>query len=126
MIENIYSSKAPQAIGPYSQAVKANGLIFVSGQLPLDPLTGILISGDISYLTKLILTHIEAILLEAQSSLKKVVKTEVFLINLNDFTSMNEEYEKFFIYKPYPARQTIEVSKLPKGSPIEISCIALA
>lgn len=126
MIEKISSSNAPKAIGPYSQAIKANGFIFVSGQLPLDPVTGALTTGDIAILTRQVIINIETILQASGSSLQKVVRVDIFLTDLKDFSEMNEEYEKHFKYEPYPARQTIQVSKLPKDASIEISCIALA
>ncbi|MBS0654294.1 MAG: reactive intermediate/imine deaminase [Verrucomicrobia bacterium] len=120
---------APAAIGPYSQAIVVEGsrsLVFVSGQLPIDPKTGNLIQRDIAALTKQTLDNIEAILLASSSSLHNVVRTEVFLVDLKaDFQGMNEEYAKRFNPESPPARQTIQVAALPKGSLIEISCIAL-
>lgn len=120
---------APSAIGPYSQAIVVQGnhsFVFVSGQLPIDPKTGELIQGDIKALTKQTLDNIEAILIASSSSLYNVVKTEIFLKDLKrDFDGMNEEYAKRFNPQAPPSRQTIQVSELPKGSFIEISCIAL-
>lgn len=123
------TDKAPSAIGPYSQAIVVQGnhfLVFVSGQLPIDPKTGELIEGDIQALTKQTLDNIEAILIASSSSLDNVVKTEIFLKDLQrDFKGMNEEYAKRFNPLTPPSRQTIQVSDLPKGSSIEISCIAV-
>jgi 2-iminobutanoate/2-iminopropanoate deaminase len=127
-IKKIVTKAAPVALGPYSQAimVKENqALVFVSGQLPVDPRTGELIQGDIKAMTCQTLDNIEAILLESSSSLYSVVKAEVFLTNLQDFNAMNEEYAKRFNPDTPPARQTIQVSRLPKDSPLEISCIAV-
>lgn len=129
-LKRIMTDKAPSAIGPYSQAIVVEGdhsLVFVSGQLPVDPKTGELIQGDIKVLTKQILDNIEAILIASSSSLYNVVKTEIFLKDLKrDFDEMNEEYAKRINPQAPPSRQTIQVSDLPKGSIIEISCIALA
>ncbi len=128
-IKKIESPLAPKAIGPYSQAimVAANQrLIFVSGQLPTDPITGDLIQGNIQVLTKRVIQNIEVILKEAGSCLKNVVRTDIFLKDLkNDFSGMNEEYAKHFCITTPPARQTVQVSELPKGASIEISCIAV-
>lgn len=128
-IKKIESPLAPPAIGPYSQAIQVNAnshLIFVSGQLPVDPETNQLITGTIQELTKRVIQNIEVILKEAGSSLKNVVRTDIFLKDLrNDFAGMNEEYAKHFCPEIPPARQTIEVSELPKGARIEISCIAV-
>lgn len=120
---------APSAIGPYSQVIIVHGshsLVFVSGQLPIDPKTGELIEGNIKVLTKQILDNIEAILIASSTSLYNMVRTEVFLKDLKrDFNDMNEEYAKRFNPEVPPTRQTIQISDLSKGSPIEISCIAL-
>src|SRR5262245_18160782 len=129
LLKKIKTDKAPSAIGPYSQAIVVQGnhsLVFVSGQLPIDPKTGELIQGDIKALTKQTLDNIEAILIASSSSLYNVVKTEVFLKDLKrDFDGMNEEYAKRFNPQTPPSRQTIQIADLPKGSSIEISCIAL-
>jgi 2-iminobutanoate/2-iminopropanoate deaminase len=125
--QKIYTDKAPPALGPYSQAILAPPraqLLFISGQLPLDLATGELIQGDIQLLTRSTLHHIEAILKAAHSDLASILRVEVFLTDLKkDFPGMNAEYSIFFSDSP-PARQTIQVSALPKGSPLEISCIA--
>lgn len=124
--KKINSSKAPAALGPYSQAVAVQNLIFVSGQLPLDPETGKIVQGEIGVLTKRVIQNLEAILLAAGSDLSKVVRTDVFLKDLKkDFTAMNEEYALHFGNAVPPARQTVQVSGLPLDSPIEISCIAI-
>lgn len=124
----IATEDAPKALGPYSQAIAVpqSGLIFVSGQLPIDPVTGQLLQGDIKLLTRQVIKNIEAILKAAGSSLQLVVRTDVFLKDLKrDFQGMNEEYAQWFTGEAAPARQTIQVADLPLGSPIEISCIAL-
>jgi 2-iminobutanoate/2-iminopropanoate deaminase len=128
-LKKIMTDLAPSAIGPYSQAIVIEGkhsLVFVSGQLPIDPKTGELIQGDIKALTKQTLDNIEAILIASSSSLNNVIRTEIFLKDLKrDFKGMNEEYAKHFNPQTPPSRQTIEVAGLPKDSLIEISCIAL-
>jgi 2-iminobutanoate/2-iminopropanoate deaminase len=125
----IETEQAPKAIGPYSQGVTAphgTSLVFVSGQLPIDPTTGKLIEGDIKALTQRVIDNIEAILKAAGSDLKHVVRTDVFLKDLKkDFGQMNEAYATRFTGATPPARQTIQVPELPLGSPIEISCIAI-
>lgn len=126
--KKVETAEAPKALGPYSQAIIAQGssLLFVSGQLPIDPKTGKLLEGDIKSLTKQVLDNIDAILKAGGSSFEQVVRTEVFLKDVkSDFAGMNEEYGKRFTGKMPPARQTIQVADLPLGSPIEISCIAL-
>lgn len=129
-LQRVTTDKAPAAIGPYSQAIVVKGspsLVFVSGQLPIDPGTGELIVGDIKALTKQTLDNLEAILLASSSSMEKVVRVDVFLKDLkNDFSGMNEEYAKRFNPLAPPARQTLQAADLPKHSPIEISCIAFA
>jgi 2-iminobutanoate/2-iminopropanoate deaminase len=124
-MKNVTTDLAPKAIGPYSQAVEANGFVFVSGQLPIDPQTGKIVEGDIKALTTRIIDNIEAILKEAGSSLDKVVRTDVFLTDLKDFALMNEVYGSRFKGSVLPARQTIQVSALPMSSCIEISCVAI-
>jgi len=121
----IKTNKAPEAIGPYSQGVKVEkgGLIFVSGQIPINPESKELVSGSIGDETRQILVNLKAILEEAKSGLDKVVKTCVFLKNMDDFAQMNQVYSEFFKKDP-PARSTVEVSRLPKGVRIEIEAIA--
>ncbi len=121
----ISTSKAPAAIGPYSQAIKANGFLFCSGQIPLIPETMELIEHDITKQTQQVLQNLEAVLQEAGSSKNEVVKTTIFLADFNDFTIVNEIYGQFF-GEHKPARATVEVSRLPKDVLIEIECIAIA
>ena len=125
MRDVIATEKAPKAIGPYSQAIRANGFVFVSGQIPLDPGTQQLIEGDVRAQTDRVLRNIQGILQGAGTSMEKVVKTTVFLKNMGEFTAMNEVYGKFFGTNP-PARATVEVSRLPKDVMVEIEVIALA
>ena len=127
-MKKIHSDQVPKAVGPYSQAVSCsnnNELIFVSGQLPVDPKTGKFVDGDIRALTEQIINNIEAILHVAGSDLKKVVRTEVFMIDLKEFAQMNEVYSKRFVGDVLPARQTVQVAGLPMGARLEISCIAI-
>jgi len=119
----ISTSNAPSAIGPYSQAVCANGFIFVSGQLPIDHQTNQIVADDIKLQTKTVIENIIAILTAANSSLDKVVKTTVFLRDMNDFAAMNEIYAGYF-ENSLPARATIEVRRLPKDVAVEIEVIA--
>ncbi len=114
----------PKAIGPYSQAIKANGLVFLSGQIPLDPSTQQLITGEVAAQTERVLQNISAILEAAGTSLSRVVKTTVFLKSMNDFAAMNEVYGRHFSTEP-PARSTVEVARLPKDVLVEIDVIAL-
>lgn len=123
-MEKIETGEAPAALGPYSQAVKVGQLVFVSGQLPIEAQSGKLLESDIASQTKLIIQNLAAILKKSGTSLDKVVRCDVFLTDLNNFKSMNEEYGKHFNAKCPPARQTVQVAALPLGSPIEISCIA--
>lgn len=124
MREIISTKDAPQAIGPYSQAIKANGFIFVSGQIPIDPTTQQVIAGDVGAQTDRVLRNLSEILEAAGSGLGKVVRTTVFLKNMTDFAAMNEVYGKYFSSSP-PARSTIEVARLPKDVLVEIDVIAL-
>lgn len=123
MKKAIATSQAPAAIGPYSQAIEAGGMVFVSGQLPIDPATGNFVEGGIKELTAQSLTNIKHILEEAGLTMNNVVKTCVFLADINDFAEMNEVYATFF-EAPFPARSAMAVKTLPKGSRIEIECIA--
>ena len=125
MREVISTKDAPQAIGPYSQAVKANGFIFVSGQIAIDPSTQQVITGDLAAQTDRVLRNLSEILEAAGSGLGRVVRTTVFLKNMGEFTAMNEVYAKYFSSAP-PARSTVEVSRLPKDVLVEIDVIALA
>lgn len=120
----IQTDKAPAAIGPYSQAINSGaGLVFVSGQLPIDPATGAFPEGGVKEQTRQSLTNAKAILEEAGLGLNKVVKTTVFLADMADFAAMNEVYAQFF-QAPYPARSAVAVKTLPKGALVEIECIA--
>lgn len=121
----IATDLGPKAIGPYSQAIKSNGLVFLSGQIPLDPATQQLIVGDVAAQTERVLQNISAILEAAGTSLAQVVKTTVFLKNMGDFAAMNEVYGRHFMAEP-PARSTVEVARLPKDVLVEIDVIALA
>ena len=121
----VRTEAAPAAIGPYSQAVLANGLVFAAGQVPLDPKTGQLVPGDIRVQTKRVMENLSQVLAAAGSSMDKVVKTTVFLRDLNDFGTMNEIYGEYFKENP-PARSTVQVAKLPRDAAVEIEIIALA
>lgn len=125
MRDVISTDQGPKAIGPYSQGIRANGWVFLSGQIPLDPATQQLIEGDITAQTRRVLQNIEGILTAAGTSLKNVVKTTVFLKNMGDFAAMNEVYGQFFTQNP-PARSTVEVARLPKDVLVEIEVTALA
>ena len=125
MREVIVTKDAPQAIGPYSQAIKANGLIFVSGQVAIDPATQQVISGDVAVQTERILKNISAVLQAAGSSLGQVVRSTVFLKNMGDFGAMNQAYARYFDAAP-PARTTVEAARLPRDVLVEIDVIALA
>ena len=125
MREVIATDQAPQAIGPYSQAIRAEGLIFTSGQVAIDPATQQVIAGDISSQTDRVLKNLAAILQASGSSLEKVLRCTVFLKNMGDFTAMNEVYGRYFKQLP-PARSTVEVARLPKDVLVEIDMIALA
>ena len=124
MKEIISTENAPGAIGPYSQAVKAGNMIFCSGQIPIDPKTGEFVSDDVAEQTEQVLRNLNAVLEAAGSSLNNVVKTTVFLADMNDFVAMNEVYARFFSENK-PARATVQVSALPKGANVEIDAIAV-
>jgi len=125
MRDVISTEDAPQAIGPYSQAMRANGFVFVSGQVAIDPTTQQVIDGDVAFQTDRVLKNLVAILKAAGSGLEKVVRSTVFLKNMSDFTAMNQVYGRYFSSTP-PARSTVEVSRLPKDVLVEIDVIALA
>jgi 2-iminobutanoate/2-iminopropanoate deaminase len=125
MREVIATNAAPKAIGPYSQAIKTNGFVFVSGQIPLDPATQQLIEGDVEAQTERVLQNLSGILKAAGSSLAQVVKCGVFLKSMSDFAAMNEVYGRYFTQAP-PARATVEVARLPKDVLVEIDVIAIA
>lgn len=122
--QRIQTANAPQAIGPYSQAICTDTLIFVSGQIPLDPATGQLIEGDIQVQTHQVMQNLQAVLAAAGSSLAHVVKTTIFLTDIEEFALVNQLYGEFFASDP-PARSTVQVAALPKGARIEIDAVAL-
>jgi 2-iminobutanoate/2-iminopropanoate deaminase len=125
MREVISTPNAPQAIGPYSQAIRANGFIFISGQIPIDPKTQKIVEGGVALQTEQVIKNLEAILRAAGSTLEKVVRTGVFLKDMGEFAAMNDVYERFFP-QAAPARSTVEVARLPKDVRVEIDVIALA
>jgi 2-iminobutanoate/2-iminopropanoate deaminase len=125
MRDRVQTEDAPKAIGPYSQAIKANGVVYASGQIPLDPATMQIVEGGIREQTERVMNNLSAVLQAAGSSLDRVVKTTVFLADLADFADMNETYGRFFGEIP-PARSTVQVSRLPRDVRIEIDVIALA
>lgn len=125
MKEIIQTEHAPQAIGPYSQAVKVNGWIFASGQIPIDPGTGQFVTGGIKEQTEQVLKNLAAVLQAAGSDLNNVVKTTVFLVDMGEFAAMNEVYGTFFSEQP-PARATVQAARLPRDARVEIEVIALA
>lgn len=124
MIETVATDRGPKAIGPYSQAVRANGFVFLSGQIPLDPKTQQVVEGDAAVQTERVLENLKGVVEAAGSSLQHVVKTTVFLADMNDFATMNEVYSRYFSKHP-PARSTVQVSRLPKDVRVEIDLIAL-
>ena len=125
MKDVIVTDLGPKAIGPYSQAVRANGLVFLSGQIALDPRTQELVPGDITAQTERVLENVKAILQAAGSSLEKVVRTTVFLADMNEFSAMNQVYAHYF-QKDFPARSTVQAARLPRDVRVEIDAIALA
>lgn len=125
MKDVVATAGAPKAIGPYSQAIRANGFVFCSGQIALDPATNQLIQGDVVAQTDRVLKNLTAVLQQAGTSLDKAVKTTVFLKSMGDFAAMNETYGKYFTSNP-PARSTVEVARLPKDVLVEIDVIAIA
>lgn len=120
----IRTDKAPEAIGPYSQGIQTGGVIFTSGQIPIDPSTGTVVAGDIRNQTEQVIRNLTAVLKASCADLSHVVKTTVFLRDMNDFSQFNEVYATFFT-KPYPARSTVEVSRLPRDVLIEIEAVAV-
>ena len=119
----ISSPDAPKAIGPYSQAVRAGQLLFASGQIPTDPATGAIVDGDVAAQTRRVFDNLNAVLKAANLSFANVVRTTVFLADMNDFAAMNEVYGQYFS-EPYPARATVQVARLPKDARVEIDVIA--
>lgn len=124
MKEIITTEDAPAAIGPYSQAVKTGNMVFCSGQIPIDPKTGEFVSDDVGEQTHQVLKNLSAVLDAAGTDLHNVVKTTVFLADMNDFTAMNEVYAEYF-RENKPARATVQAARLPKDARVEIECIAL-
>ena len=123
MKQAVSSPDAPKAIGPYSQAVRAGQLLFVSGQVPLDPATGQIVSGDIAAQTRRVFDNLGAVLKAGGRSFADVVRMTVFLADMNDFAAVNEVYGTYFS-EPYPARATVQVARLPKDARVEIDVIA--
>lgn len=123
MREIIATNDAPKAIGPYSQAVKAGGLVFISGQIPIDPKTGMVLQSDIKTQTKLVMENVSAIIAAAGCAMSDIVKATIYLKNMADFAIVNEVYGSYFPVDP-PARATVEVSRLPKDVSVEIDFIA--
>ena len=123
-MKQIHTDNAPKALGPYSQAIEAGGMVFASGQVPIDPATDQFVKGDIKEQTRQALTNAQAILREAGTDLHHVVKTTVFLSDMDNFAAMNEVYAEFFA-QPYPARSAVAVKTLPKGALVEVECIAV-
>ncbi|MCH9631857.1 MAG: 2-iminobutanoate/2-iminopropanoate deaminase [Chlamydiae bacterium] len=124
-LEATHTARAPSAIGPYSQAIKYGDLLFVSGQIPLDPASMKIVDGNVSEQAQLVLSHLKAILEDSGLTMANVIKTEVFLANMDDFKAVNDVYATFFNEDdPKPARQAFEVARLPLDAKLEISCIA--
>ena len=123
MKKTISTTNAPAAIGPYSQAIQVGNLVYTSGQIPIDPTTGALVEGGIKEQTRQSLLNVRAVLEEAGMSMDNVVKTTVFMADMNDFTDMNAVYAEFFS-EPYPARSAVAVKTLPKGALVEIEVVA--
>ena len=123
MRQSVSTSQAPQAIGPYSQGIRAGGLLFVSGQIPLDPATGVMVVGDIADQTRRVFQNLEEILKAAGASFDHVVRTTVYLADMGDFAAMNEVYGTYFS-SPAPARSTIQAAALPRNARVEIDVIA--
>jgi len=122
-VRTVHTDHAPQAIGPYSQAVVVDGWVFCSGQIPIDPKTGNVIPGDVGAQTDRVLANLKAVLEAAGASLARVVKTTVFLTNMDDFKAMNDVYGRYLGERP-PARATVEVGRLPRDVRVEIECVA--
>ncbi|MBU3853949.1 MAG: RidA family protein [Candidatus Paraprevotella stercoravium] len=120
----LHTEKAPAAIGPYSQAIEVNGFVFASGQIPIDPATGEMVQGGVQEQTRQALTNASEVMKAAGLDLSHVVKTTVFLADMNDFAAMNEVYATFFS-APFPARSAVAVKALPKGALVEVECIAV-
>ena len=124
MMEIVSTDKAPGAIGPYSQAIKANGMVFCSGQIPIDPATGEFVSSEIAEQTEQVFKNLIAVLEAGGTSFDNVVKTTVFLADMGDFTAMNDVYARYF-GETKPARATVQAARLPRDARVEIECIAI-
>jgi len=120
----VSSPNAPKAIGPYSSALAAGGLLFISGQVPIDPATGSMVQGDIGAQTRRVLDNVGALLTSASLRFSDVVRTTVFLADMNDFAAMNEVYRTYFS-EPFPARSTVQAARLPRDARVEIDAIAM-
>ena len=123
-MKSIHTNQAPAAIGPYSQAIEANGMIFASGQIPIDPATGQFVEGGIQEQTRQALTNARNILQAAGTDMENVIKTTVYLSDIHNFAAMNEVYAQFFT-EPFPARSAVAVKDLPKGALVEIEGLAI-
>ncbi len=123
MNEVVSTQDAPGAIGPYSQAIKTGGMVFCSGQIPIDPTTGEFVASDVAAQTEQVIKNLDAVLKAAGTGLSNVIKTTVFLADMNDFAAMNEVYSKFF-NENKPARATVQAARLPRDARVEIECIA--
>jgi reactive intermediate/imine deaminase len=123
MTDPITTKDAPAAIGPYSQAVRAGGYVFLSGQIPLDPVTGQMVQGDVAAQADRVLKNLQAILAAAGSGFADVVRTTIYLVDMAHFATVNEVYARYFV-APYPARVTVQVAALPRGALVEIDAIA--
>jgi reactive intermediate/imine deaminase len=123
MTDPITTKDAPAAIGPYSQAVRAGGYVFLSGQIPLDPVTGQMVQGDVAAQADRVLKNLQAILVAAGSDFADVVRTTIYLVDMAHFATVNEVYARYFV-APYPARVTVQVAALPRGALVEIDAIA--
>lgn len=123
-MKSIHTNQAPAALGPYSQAIEANGMIFASGQIPIDPATGQFVEGGIQEQTRQALTNARNILQAAGTDMENVIKTTVYLSDINNFAAMNEVYAQFFT-EPFPARSAVAVKDLPKGALVEIEVLAI-
>jgi len=124
MMQVVSTENAPGAIGPYSQAIKTDGMVFCSGQIPIDPATGEFAAEDVAGQTEQVIRNLEAVLNAAGSGLGNVIKTTVFLLDMNDFAAMNEVYSRFFDENK-PARATVQAARLPRDARVEIDCIAV-
>ncbi len=124
MLEKIFTPNAPAPIGPYNQAVRSGDFVFCSGQIPLDPVSGEIVPGDVAAQTRQVMKNVEAVLNAADATFASVVKTTIFLIDMNDFAAVNAVYGEYFVETP-PARSTVAVAGLPRGSRVEIEVTAL-